>query len=474
MVRLRRRQFLALSAGGLLGSTLSACCIAPRGPHVSKRRPPNIVFLYTDDQGQWAVGAYGNRDIHTPNMDRLAREGMRFTRAFVSTPVCSPARSSVMTSLYSHQTGVHDWLNPKTEKEEGLSPDFTTLAQLLKEAGYVNALVGKWHLGIAERYWPTRRGFDHFFGFLGGGNSPKDPTLWINGKEQKVEGFLTDILTDDAIAFLRRQRSQPRPFTLWFQTRAPHMPYLPVPDEDMAHYEGRDIEVPEVERLDPEVLKRKTREYYASISSVDRNLGRVLDELCQLGLEENTVVIFTSDNGYNLGRHGLETKGNAVTLAKPRRRRPNMFDTSVLVPLIVRWPGVVEPSTVCDEMVAEIDFLPTFLEVAGTRPPRRLHIEGRSFVRLLRGQSPRWRDAIFGSYDMHHGATANMRMIRTRDWKLVRHSEPRGRDELYDLRNDPGELRDLYGDPSVRDTQKALERRLTAWQKRTGDEVVVR
>ncbi|MBC7320935.1 sulfatase-like hydrolase/transferase, partial [bacterium] len=194
-------------------------------------KKPNILFILTDDQAQWAVGAYGNKDIYTPNMDRLAEEGMLFTRAFTC-PVCSPSRAMIMTGLYPNKVGVDDWISP--EETEGISPDKPTIAEMLKRAGYITGLIGKWHLGKERLYHPLNRGFDYFMGFLGGGNYPKDPILEINGKEKEVKGFTIEIITKDAIRFIRENKD--RPFALFFHTREPHMPYTPTPQEDMAHY----------------------------------------------------------------------------------------------------------------------------------------------------------------------------------------------------------------------------------------------
>jgi len=472
-MKMSRRQFIVGSVGFLSGgAAFLRTGRAEEAARGATGKPPNILFVCTDDQARWALGAYANRDIHTPNMDRLAAEGMLFERAFVSTPVCSPSRCSGMTSLYSHQTGIHDWISPE-EKDVGLREELVTIAELLQKGGYRTALFGKWHLGAKEEFFPTRHGFDYFMGFLGGGNRPKDPTLFIEGKEQKVEGFLTDILAEHAIRWLRDNCRGP--FALFFHTRAPHMPYLPVPEQDSERYRNAKPAVPEVKDFDKESLRQLYRDYYSSISSVDRNLGRLLDELKQLGIEGTTIVIFTSDNGYMIGQHGLETKGNAWTLTqKNRKRRPNMFDDSIMVPLIVRWPGVVKPGSRRGEMVAEIDHFPTLLEAAGIRKPEGLNIEGSSTVPLLRGQMLKWRDALFGSYDMHHGAEAHMRMIRTDSWKLIRHYEKGVGDELYDLRNDPGELRNLAAEERSKTILGELKDRLTAWQRRTNDPLAAR
>ncbi|MCD6506801.1 sulfatase-like hydrolase/transferase [Candidatus Poribacteria bacterium] len=465
-MKLGRREFLAASVGLLAGVVTSDTFF--KEERRRKMEKPNLIFVLTDDQAQWALGAYGNEDIHTPNMDRLAKEGMLFTRAFTA-PVCSPSRAMIMAGLYAHQVGIDDWISP--QETEGMDPEKPTLAEAFKKAGYTTALIGKWHLGKEERYHPLNRGFDYFMGFLGGGNRPKDPTLIIDGKEQQVEGYLTDILTDDAVRFIRENRG--RPFALFLHTRAPHMPYTPVPEEDMAHYEGKRFKVPKVENFPEERLQREYREYYASISSIDRNLGRILDLLEELDLEENTIVIFMGDNGYMIGHHGLETKGNAWFIGT-RTRRPNMFDLSILVPLIIRWPKVIGPGTVCDEMVSSIDFFPTFLDVlkeAGCEVPEGIKLEGMSMLPLLGGEHVRWRNEICMLYDMHHGAEAHMRMIRTDRWKLVLHYEEGGENELYDLESDPGEERNLYGKESVAKIQKELAERLAGWRHEVDDPI---
>ena len=428
---------------------------------------PNIIFILTDNQAKWAVGAYGNDDIHTPNMDKLAREGMMFTNAFTA-PVCSPSRAMVMAGLHAHQVGIDDWINHW--ETEGIAPDKTTLAEVLKEAGYTTGLIGKWHLGKEEQYHPTRRGFDYFMGFLGGANKLKDPTLVVNGKEQQVEGFLTDILTDDAIRFVRENRE--RSFALFLHPWAPHKPYMPVPQEDMAHYVGKNLKVPEVEDFPSERLQKEHREYYASISSIDRNLGRLLNEMDKLGLKNNTMVVFMGDNGYMIGHHdGLDTMGNA-TFMGTWKYRPNMFDYSILVPLIICWPEVIKPGTVRDEMVYSIDFFPTFLEMlkaTGSEVIKELKLEGMSMMPLLRREQVKWRNEVCMFYDMQHGAEAHMRMIRTEHWKLILHYKEEGEHELYNLENDPGEERNLYGKESISEIQDQLTERLAIWQREVDD-----
>ncbi|MCF7847422.1 MAG: sulfatase-like hydrolase/transferase [Kiritimatiellales bacterium] len=433
---------------------------------------PNILFIYTDDQSRWSVGAYGNKECLTPNMDRLAREGIMFTHAYTK-PVCSPSRAMVLTGQYSHRSGIHDFIEKNILN--GLPPETVTVAEELKDAGYATGLIGKWHLGHKAEHFPTNHGFDYFMGFNDGGIKPLNPTLYKDGQYRKMQGHFSNIITDDALEFIRARKD--KPFALFFFTRAPHKPYTPVPAEDMAPYLERILTVPEADGATAEKMQQLNRDYYASVTQVDRNIGRLLKELTQLGLEDNTIVVFTSDNGYNVGQHnGLEGKGNGMQIASPLRR-PNMWETSVMVPLIVRWPPVIKPGSVSDSLVTLMDLFPTFMDILDW-PADGLALDGLSLLPLLQGRKPaRWRNALFDAYDMHaytryRGSEDSMRMIRTRDWKLVLHLKKANAHELYDLRNDPDELKNLYGTPAVQDIQRGLEIRLYAWMRRNNAETI--
>lgn len=431
---------------------------------------PNVVFLYTDDQARWGMGAYGYEQVATPNMDRIAREGALFRNAFVTTPVCSPSRVGMFCGRYGTQVGITDWINPQTEPELGLDPSAVGWPELLKAGGYATALFGKWHLGVPDRFHPTRQGYDHFFGFRTGGNQPLDPTLERDGVERAFEGSLPDLLVDDAIEFVRAHREGP--FLASVHFRAPHTPYAPVPEEDSAPFADLDLTIPDPRgfRLPVERTRQLTREYYGSIHSVDRNIGRLLDVLDELGIAGETIVIFTSDHGYQIGHNGLWHKGNATWLAEGHEgRRPNMFEESIRVPLAVRWPEVVEPGTEIDAVVSNLDLFPTILDLAGIGTPENLHVEGRSAAPLLRGEPVEWDDTLFGQYDMHHGAVARMRMVRTPEWKLIRHFEPGVEDELFHLAEDPEEERNLVGSEAHRTTFLRLNRRLHLWMASIGD-----
>ena len=440
---------------------------------VAATQKTNLIAVVTDDQGRWAMGAYGNEEIHTPNMDRIAAEGALFENAFVATPVCSPSRANYLTGRYSTECRIADWIAPQ-EAAAGLGLNHPIWVQVLRQHGYRTALVGKWHLGEQPKYHPTRLGFDHFYGFLSGGNRPMNPVLEVEGRARKLEGSLPDLLTDDAMRFIEANRREPLAVLLHY--RAPHGPYAPVPEVDSAHYVDLDPTVPEFRGADVEQLKRLTREYYARISSVDRNLGRLLDCLDRLGLAENTLVVFTSDHGYNLGRHGISTKGNGTWMAGgvSGPARPNMWDTSVRTPLAMRWPAVIKPGTRIDTMVSHLDMYRFVLGALEIPLPPGSKARGLDFSPLLRGEPlPSPREALFGQYDLHNNGLAYLRMVRTPRWKYIRHFHSPALDELYDLDSDPDEKRNRLrrGEPREKDAAvfKKLRRQLAEWMESIDD-----
>jgi uncharacterized sulfatase len=431
---------------------------------------PNIVAVVTDDQALWTIGLYGNPEVRTPNMDRVGREGAVFENAFVVTPVCSPSRAAYMTGRYGTQLGITDWINP-TEQAGGvgLPADAVTWPAVLRKAGYRTGLFGKWHLGGVPHNHPTRLGFDQFIGALRGGFAPMDPALEVNGAARQFTGPASDVITDAALAFL--DQSAGRPFALLLHFREPHLPYTPMPEQDRAVYRDLDPTIPKFPGLDTDQIKTWTRQYYSCVHAVDRNLGRVLTKLDALGLTQNTVVLFTSDHGYNVGHHGIHTKGNGYWVLGGQRgpKRPNMWDTSLRVPLLVRWPAVVKPGTRIQHVAANIDTFATVLGMAGVPAPSEYAQAGRDLTPLLRGEQPTWDDTLFGQYDLHNGGLAYMRMIRTPEWKLVRHYRASGLDELYDLKSDPGEIQNLYAGARQAETRQRLEQRLLTWMARIDD-----
>jgi uncharacterized sulfatase len=450
---------------------------------------PNIVFLYADDFAPTTSGFSGNSEVRTPHLDRLASEGAVLTRAFVTTPVCSPARGGLAASRYSSELGILDWINPRAEPEAGLDPAIVTWMELLQQSGYRTGLFGKWHLGTADRFHPTQTGYDVFTGFRDGGRPPRDALLEIDGQEVQTSGFIVDVVTDHALTFLTHARHQ-QPFLLSVHFREPHSAWLPTRDEDWAPFKDLNPTLPEPEfpRLDVPKVERMTREYYASVASVDRNIGRLLSALEELELTSNTLVVFTSDHGYHVGQHGLWFKGNAQWQTTefppqrwpniPPRQRPNLFDHALRVPAIVRWPHVVPKGSTVDRTIQNLDWFPTLLAAAGVTIPSDVAPRGRNALPLLRGENVPWDDDLYAEYSMRHGATTDMRAWRTLDWKLMVDFANPGRAELYHLAMDPDEAVNLLqthaDDESILKVRAELEARILARMRELGDPALAR
>ncbi len=466
---------------------------------------PNVLLIFTDDHAQWAVGAYGNKDVHTPNIDRLAKEGMLFTQGFTK-PVCSPSRAMLLTGQYSHRLGIPDYIpfgNP-VHVDNGLPAGTTTIASTLNYAGYQTRMVGKWHLGYGEKYYPENYGFDSAEGYryIAPGkqykNVGKIPFL-VNEKSIirfKNNPRHTDILADQvihqirSIAAQKKMDSTPAPFFFYFALYRPHLPWNHVPEEDEAHYKNKNVAIPNLAQFPKakatdEQVRDLTRQYYANVTCADRNIGRVLDTLDETGLADNTIVIFIGDNGFMVGQSGLLGKGNARRLGINESgrilrtsTRANMFDDSVLVPFIIRWPGVVKPGSTSKVLVSTMDILPTLSEVAEVQTP--LKTDGRSLLPILKNKSEaKWRDTYFDTYDMIYlgddGEKPHMRMIRKDDWKMVLYLDEIGealskgrRHELFNLAVDPDEKDNLYGKHQSAAIQGELETRLRTWMSESG------
>ncbi len=440
---------------------------------------PNIVFLYADDQAAWTIGALGNRQSRTRNIDRLYREGVALTNAFTTTPVCSPSRASLMASRYGTELGVTDYLNSTAEPDNGLDPRVPTWPKLLQAAGYRSAFIGKWHLGALDKFLPTRNGYDHFYGFRNGAGISKDPKVESRGDVKVVHGYTPDILTNEAIRFIRSQDGE-SPFLVNVHYWAPHAntanktpagdrTWLPLSDADWTPFRELDPELtkPGHPKLDVPRAKRMMREYLGAVASVDRNIGRILDTLDELQIADDTVVVFSSDHGYNLAHHGLWHKGNGRwLLTNSQGPRANMYDHSLRVPAVVRWPKRLKPGARVDEIVLNIDWFPTLLAMAEVAVPAKTLIWGRSFLPLLEQQKIEWRTSFYAEYDQKHVEMVDQRMWRTPAWKLVRDSRE-GMDELYELSTDPGEHRNLIGDSSPR-VRKAIKLLDAALRERMG------
>ncbi|MCA9414237.1 MAG: sulfatase-like hydrolase/transferase, partial [Candidatus Omnitrophica bacterium] len=339
---------------------------------------PNIIFVMTDDQAPWDLGCSGNPEAHTPNMDRFFSQGVMLKNCFAVTPVCSPSRAALMTSRYGTELGVTDWINPREEPDLGLDPKYVTWPEVLHDAGYQTAMIGKWHLGTAPEFHPYKNGFDVFRGFLEGGNKVENAVFEVDGATVEARGLTVDFLTDQAIRFLNEDHGD-KPFLMCMHYRSPHAPWLPVWESDWEPYADLDptIPNPDYPDLDVELVKKKMREYLASTTGVDTNFGRILRQLDNLGLSDNTIVVFTSDHGYNMGHNGIWHKGNGhwITKAmrnasKEERQRPNMYDNSIRVPAAIRWPGKLEAGKHLTETITHIDWYPTLLALAGVDLPK--------------------------------------------------------------------------------------------------------
>lgn len=444
---------------------------------------PNILFILTDDQAPWAVGVAGHPHVKTPHMDQLFQSGATLTNAFTTTPVCSPSRAGLMTGRYGSELGITDWINPRLEPELGLDPATTCWTEVLQQQGYTTGLIGKWHLGVPDRFHPTQTGFDYFMGFRAGGTKVKGALLEKDGRDQTFSGFTTDVLTDHAIEFIKH--SQDKPFVCCVHYRAPHAPWLPQPDADWDLFKALDptIPNPDYPKLDVVKVKQKTREYLGSVHGVDRNVGRLMLTLDVLDLTDNTIVIFTSDHGYNMGHNGIWHKGNGHWILTefppgtenvPDKQRPNMYDNSIRVPCAIRWPGVIQPGTVVENTFSNLDWFPTLLEMAGAKIPANKILRGDSLMPILKRQKIAWDNDFYAEYSTHHQSKTHMRMYRTQKWKLVRDFLNPQRHELYNLEQDPAETTNLIEDDSaqVKAVIDRLHNKILANMREVGDPVL--
>jgi len=428
------------------------------------QRPPNIVLLLVDDLGWTALTCYGS-DLHeTPHLDRLAKQGMRFTDAYAACTVCSPTRAAVLTGKYPARLHLTDWIAGHVRPRAKLRiPDWTkqlehqevTLAEALKPRGYVSASIGKWHLGN-ESHWPTSQGFDENVGGTHKGQPPSyfDPYGKGGGiptlpPRQKGE-FLTDRLTDEALGFIEKNKD--RPFFLY-------LPYFTVHTPLMAKQELIDKYKARIEPND----KHRHPALAGMVDSLDQSVGRILAKLDELKLADNTVVIFTSDNG------GLVLR-NTTSNAPLRAGKGSAYEGGVRVPLIVRWPGVVEPGSTCSVPVISTDFYPTILQMTGVSPQAE-HLaghrpDGESLVPLLKQSGQLHRNAIYWHYPHYHpGGATPYGAVRDGSWKLIEFFED-DHVELYNLADDLGESNDLAS--KMPERAEALRRQLHEWRKEVG------
>lgn len=437
---------------------------------------PNILFILSDDQGYWAMGCAGNSEIKTPNLDRLASEGILFENFFCVSPVCSPARASIVTGRIPSYHGVHDWIargcidNPgefgryvKKDIAIDYLKGIPTYPQILAENGYNCALSGKWHLGDHEHSKP---GFERWFchGF-GGGPYFNGPML-DKGKRIKAEGYITDVITERALIDMEEMAREDNPFYLSVHYTAPHSPWSrehhPASTWDEYHDNCPFESVPREKRHpwhnNPMGKNRKEAlsGYFTAVTEMDRNIGLLMDKLEDLGIRDETLIVFTSDNGMNMGHHGIWGKGNGTFPL-------NMYETSVKVPCIISHRGAIPQGSRCSQVLSHYDIFPTLLDYTGTERPSLDKQPGVSFQSILEGEDKPVRDevVVFDEY-------GPVRMIRTEDWKYV-HRYPYGPHELYHLAEDSDErfnlLESAEKDEDSAEGRKLIELRdrLTGW-----------
>ncbi len=427
--------------------------------------PPNIVLIVSDDQGYPDLGCIGSKPIQTPNLDRLAAEGTRATNFYVTWPACTPSRGSILTGRYPQRNGLYDMVRNDmvnyghrfTAEEYAVSPEMTlgldpkefTLGDMLRSAGYINGVVGKWDMGQAKRYLPLQRGFDVFYGH---GNNGIDyytherygiPSLF-RGNDRTTEHkgqYITDVFGREALDFLGAHLGK-KPVFLYLPFNAPHSastlaednggqkPGVQAPEEEVAKY--RDV-----------VQDEKLARYFAAVTRMDKVIGGVLKTLDVAGQSDNTIVLFMSDNG------GSGNGGNAPL----RGSKSTLWEGGLRVPFIIRWPGKVPAGKVTDEFLTTLEIVPTLLAATGAAAPTQVTLDGFDMLPVLRGGKPSARTEMFWQRRADMAA-------RVGDWKWLDSAKGKG---LYDLATDPGETKDLSQEnPEV---VKLMQTRFAAWKK---------
>ena len=469
-----RRDFLRSAGWGMAALALSGAIgrdlWAARSKKMDRR---NIILVLSDDHRYDFMSFMKEAPefLETPNMDRMARQGAHLANAFVSTSLCSPSRASILTGQYMHNHRIVDNQRPEPEGT-------VFFPQYLQKAGYQTAFVGKWHMG--HEHDNPRPGFDYWASFKGQGTY-LDPTLNVNGKRKKFQGYTTDILTDQALSWLKNGRNTRQPFFLYLSFKAVHYPFQPAKRHQGRYADAR-VRRPETmantERnyqTQPHWVRERRysihgvdhmetgqydndpvpsfdnlyRQYCETVHGLDENIGRMLNYLDESGLNDSTLVIYMGDNGFALGEHGFYDKRDA-------------FEESIRVPMLAYAPGMVKPGTKVIQMVQNIDIAPTLLDAAGVRMPKAANMDGRSFLPLLRGESIPWRDHILYEYywEWNFPATPTVFAIRTDRYKYIFYHGVWDYDGFYDLQTDPHERHNLINVPAYREQIEAMKKQL--------------
>ena len=431
----------------------------------------NIVFILADDMGVWAAGCYGNSEIQTPNIDRIAATGVRFENFFVTIPVCSASRACFLTGRIPSQHGVHDFIGGQINfgaTGPGFLDEEICYTNVLADNGWTCGLSGKWHLGKSSL---PQCGFSHWFALPGGASAYNDQPMIRNGVTEIVPGYMTNAISDDALAYIDNHAEDENPFYLSIHYTAPHAPWIGHPQDIVDSYANCAFDTCPQEPLHPWAKvpeedadqpgrsakglsnnlgnRESLKGYYAAVTAMDLDIGRILDRLEKSELRENTLVIFTSDNGHSCGQHGFWGKGNGTDPV-------NMYEHSIKVPFLASHPGVIPKDNVQSTMASAYDVLPTLLDYVGLPLPDA-NLPGQSLLPALKGEHTDGRDSVV-IYDEY----GYCRMIRTGKWKYVdRH--PDGPHELYDVVNDPDDRDNLIDDPTHADRVKDLKEKMETW-----------
>ena len=429
--------------------------------------PPNVVFILTDNQGAWTLGCYGNPDIRTPNIDRLASEGIRFTRALASNPVCSPCRATYLTGLIPSQHGIHSFLDQKylmgPEAYDALA-EFTSLGTILRDKGYVCGLSGKWHLGDCLHpsngfsFWCTKPD--------GGTREFYDQDVIEDGKVRREAGYTTDLWTRRGIEFIEQNKDHP--FFLYLAYNGPYaLGSLMLNAARNRHVEYyADKLFPSFPRDAMHPWQHDNKQFHNSLtairrlaaetSGVDDGVGEIMATLKRLGLDENTLVIYASDQGWMGGQNGMWGMGDHF-------RPIGAHELMMQVPFIFRQPGHIPGGAISDNIVSNYDFMPSLLSYLGLgdKMPQKPKSPGRDFSPILRGEKISWDNVMF--YEME-----TCRAIRTDHWKCVLRY-PNGPHELYDMQADPHERFNMYGEPGTEPARAEMTQRLNDFFTRYAD-----
>ncbi len=444
-------------------------------------RRPNLIYVTTDGHRPDALSLNGNRILQTPNFDRIGREGVQFRNSFCTNALCLPARATALTGLYGHKTDCVD------NNDRVIPADIPLFTDLLRESGYEVGVFGKAHVRDLGK-----RQFDYYFGYPGAATDYFWPVIVEGahgqvGRPTRHEGYVEDVVTDRAVRWMKQPRSKPFCLIFWFQS--PHAPFfrprrlldlyngvhIPKPatfDDDLKGYPGKPRAFAQADdRIGDYTSDSRTKgncarsleelvkDYYAGIVSADQNMAKLFQALTDLGQLDDTAIMFSSDHGFFLGEWRKYDKRF-------------MHEPSIRIPMLIRYPRLVRPGWTANQMVTDMDVAPTFLELAGVPVPR--HMQGLSLVPLLKGETPQWRRDWLYEYYEYPGAHAvrKHRGVRTERYKLIHYYEAPEEFELYDLENDPGELRNLYGDGRHASLASDLRQRLAELRRETGDDYV--